>query len=350
MVRLHPRLPDFAGTSPRRRGLPRRATERARRAGRRLYAEARQTTKADTPNGSCPRSRSRFPTGRSVRCLPAARLPTSRPGCLRGWPGRRLPRVVDGQFVDLTYPLTQDAPGRTADRQGARTRCTSIATARRICWRRRSRICSPARSAASVRRPTKGSSTISSSPRPFVPEDLEAIEQKMKELAAAGPALRAADVAARGGDRLLPRSRRAAQGAAHRGEDSRPAEVSCYTIKDSDTFVDFCVGPHVPSTRTAEGVQAASTRPTPTGRGTRRTSRCSASTARRSSPTRSCRRTCSAIEEAKKRDHRKLGRELGLFMFHPWAPGAAFWLGKGTTLYNTLADYMRGVLFPAGYQ
>ena len=36
------------------------------------------------------------------------------------------------------------------------------------------------------------------------------------------------------------------------------------------------------------------------------------------------------IEEAKKRDHRKLGRELGLFMFHPWAPGAAFWLDKGT--------------------
>ena len=36
-------------------------------------------------------------------------------------------------------------------------------------------------------------------------------------------------------------------------------------------------------------------------------------------------------------------------MFHPWAPGATFWLPKGTTLYNTLADYMRGVLFPAGY-
>src|SRR5215831_15803834 len=55
------------------------------------------------------------------------------------------------------------------------------------------------------------------------------------------------------------------------------------------------------------------------------------------------------LEEAKKRDHRRLGRDLGLFMFHPWAPGAAFWLPKGTTLYNTLANYMRGILFPAGY-
>src|SRR5947207_370051 len=55
------------------------------------------------------------------------------------------------------------------------------------------------------------------------------------------------------------------------------------------------------------------------------------------------------LEEAKKRDHRKLGRELGLFMFHQWAPGAPFWLPKGTTLYNTLSNYMREVLFPAGY-
>src|SRR5438093_2986389 len=55
------------------------------------------------------------------------------------------------------------------------------------------------------------------------------------------------------------------------------------------------------------------------------------------------------LEEAKKRDHRKLGRELGLFTFHQWAPGSAFWLDKGTTLYNTLGNYMREVLFPAGY-
>ena len=47
------------------------------------------------------------------------------------------------------------------------------------------------------------------------------------------------------------------------------------------------------------------------------------------------------LEEAKKRDHRKIGRDQKLFMFHPWAPGATFWLGKGTIVYNT-ADYMRG--------
>src|SRR5690606_18784575 len=56
------------------------------------------------------------------------------------------------------------------------------------------------------------------------------------------------------------------------------------------------------------------------------------------------------LEEAKKRDHRKLGRELDLFLFHPFAPGAAFWTGKGTTLYRLLGDSMRKLVLGNGYQ
>jgi threonyl-tRNA synthetase len=55
------------------------------------------------------------------------------------------------------------------------------------------------------------------------------------------------------------------------------------------------------------------------------------------------------IEEAKRRDHRRLGKELELFMFHPWSPGAAFWLPKGMTLYNTLSHHMRRMLLAEGY-
>ena len=47
------------------------------------------------------------------------------------------------------------------------------------------------------------------------------------------------------------------------------------------------------------------------------------------------------IEEAKKRDHRRLGKDLDLFMLHPFAPGATFWTERGTTLYNLLVDYVR---------
>jgi threonyl-tRNA synthetase len=48
--------------------------------------------------------------------------------------------------------------------------------------------------------------------------------------------------------------------------------------------------------------------------------------------------------EAEKRDHRKLGKELGLVAFHPWAPGEAFWLPRGAVLFNTLSQFMRRLL------
>src|SRR5512145_3276305 len=85
-------------------------------------------------------------------------------------------------------------------------------------------------------------------PRPFVPEDLEAIEQKMRELAAADLVYER---------QLWPRDEAKAFFES-RGEPLKvqlidektegQREVSCYTIKDKDTFIDFCVGPHVPST------------------------------------------------------------------------------------------------------
>ncbi|MCZ8155655.1 MAG: threonine--tRNA ligase [Leptospira sp.] len=56
------------------------------------------------------------------------------------------------------------------------------------------------------------------------------------------------------------------------------------------------------------------------------------------------------IEEAKKRDHRKLGKELDLFSFQDEAPGFPFWHPKGTVLWNTLASYIREECFQRGYQ
>jgi threonyl-tRNA synthetase len=56
------------------------------------------------------------------------------------------------------------------------------------------------------------------------------------------------------------------------------------------------------------------------------------------------------MEEAKKRDHRKLGKELGLFHLHPWAPASPFFTGRGATIYNELQKYIRELYFKYGYQ
>ncbi len=57
-----------------------------------------------------------------------------------------------------------------------------------------------------------------------------------------------------------------------------------------------------------------------------------------------------ALEEAKKRDHRVLGEQLGLFAFNEEAPGFPFYLPKGATLFNQLIEYMRGLIRRRGYQ
>ncbi|MBC7741456.1 MAG: threonine--tRNA ligase, partial [Bdellovibrionaceae bacterium] len=56
------------------------------------------------------------------------------------------------------------------------------------------------------------------------------------------------------------------------------------------------------------------------------------------------------LEEAKKRDHRKLGKELGLFMFHELAPASPFFTGRGTVIYNELVRYIRELYHTYDYQ
>jgi threonyl-tRNA synthetase len=126
------------------------------------------------------------------------------------------------------------------------------------------------------------------------------------------------------------------------------SEVSCYTIKDKDTFIDFCVGPHVPSTGRLKAFKLLNTS-NAYWKGDARNQPMQRVYGTAFFSDKELKAHLAQIEEAKKRDHRKLGRELGLFMFHQWAPGAAFWLDKGTTVYNVLGNYMRDVLVPSGY-
>jgi threonyl-tRNA synthetase len=184
--------------------------------------------------------------------------------------------------------------------------------------------------------------------RPFVPEDLDAIEKKMKELAAQNLVY----------ERQMWARDDAKQFFAGRGEPLKvqlidektegQSEVSCYTIKDRDTFVDFCVGPHVPSSGRLKAFKLLNTS-NAYWKGDARNAPMQRIYGTAFFSDKDLQAYLLRIEEAKKRDHRKVGKDIGLFTFHPWAPGATFWLDKGTTLYNTLAGYMREVLFPAGY-
>jgi threonyl-tRNA synthetase len=255
--------------------------------------------------------------------------------------------VVDGKLVDLAYPLDRDAAVRiVTDRSPEALPMFRHSTAHLLAAAVTNMF--PGVQCGIGPATDEGFFYDFVVPRPFVPEDLDAIEAKMRELASQDLVYER---------QMWPREEAKAF-FANRGEPLKvqlidektegQKDVSVYTIKDKDTFVDFCVGPHVPTTGKLKAFKLLNTsnaywkgdahnQPMQRVYGTAFLSE------------KDLKAHLTQVEEAKKRDHRKLGRELGLFMFHPWAPGAAFWLGKGTTLYNTVANYMREVLFPAGY-
>jgi threonyl-tRNA synthetase len=255
--------------------------------------------------------------------------------------------VVNGKLVDLTFPLNQDSSVRiVTPESGEALPLYRHSTAHLMAAAVTNLF--PGAQCGIGPATDEGFFYDFIVDRPFVPEDLEAIERKMKELSQADLAYER---------QMWPREE-AKRFFSQRGEPLKvqlieektagQSEVSCYTIKDRDTFVDFCVGPHVPSSGRLKAFKLLNTsnaywkgdakgQPMQRIYGTAFTSESELKT------------HLQRLEEAKKRDHRRVGKDLGLFTFHPWAPGAAFWLGKGTTLYNTLANYMRDVLFPAGY-
>src|SRR6476469_4814937 len=259
-----------------------------------------------------------------------------------------LAATVDGRLVDLTYPLTGDAQVRIVTDRDAADALPLVRHSTAHLLAAAVTNLFPAAQCGIGPATDEGFFYDFVVDRPFVPEDLEAIERKMKELAGQDlPYER----------QMWPREE-ARQFFTAKHEPLKvqlieektegQTEVSCYTIKDRETFVDFCVGPHVPSTGKLKAFKLLSTS-NAYWKGDARNQPMQRVYGTAFLSEKELKAHLTQIEEAKKRDHRRLGKELGLFTFHPWAPGAAFWEAKGTTLYNTLANYMRDVLLPNGY-
>ena len=124
------------------------------------------------------------------------------------------------------------------------------------------------------------------------------------------------------------------------------AEISFYSQGE---FVDLCAGPHLMSTK---GVGKAFKIMSLAGaywRGDEHNKMLTRLYATAFGKKEELEAYITMMEEAKKRDHRKLGKELGLFMMHEAGPGFPFFLPKGMVLKNTLLDYWRQIHKKAGY-
>ena len=170
---------------------------------------------------------------------------------------------------------------------------------------------------------------------PFTPEDLERFEAEMRKVAAEKFAFVRAEVA-------MPEARQRFADdplKLERLDDfTDPNEIiSTYT---DGPFIDLCKGPHVPHTGRLKHFKLLHTAGA-YWRGDEKRQMLQRIYGTAWFRKEELDQYLFRIEEAKKRDHRKLGRELDLMMFHPFSPGAAFWTERGTTLYNTLVEFVR---------
>ena len=180
--------------------------------------------------------------------------------------------------------------------------------------------------------------------RPFTPEDLVAIEKRMAELAAKDePVLR----------RVLPRDEAVAyfkgMGEHYKAEiiASIPAgeDVSLYR---EGAFEDLCRGPHVPSTGKLKHFKLMKLAGA-YWRGDHRNEMLQRIYGTAWASKEDLQQHLTMLEEAEKRDHRKLGRELDFFHIDEHAPGLVFWHPKGWRLWQHVEQYMRRVYQDNGY-
>ncbi len=170
--------------------------------------------------------------------------------------------------------------------------------------------------------------------RPFTSEELESIEEEMSAVCEEGQAFERRVVDKEEARRLFADDPLKLERLEELGDEE---VISVYR---NGPFLDLCRGPHVPDTSRLRHFKLLNTASAYwRGDSRRQALQRIYGTAWVDRP--SLDAYLHRIEEARKRDHRKLGKELDLFQFHPVSPGAAFWTPRGTTLYNVLVDFVR---------
>ncbi len=179
---------------------------------------------------------------------------------------------------------------------------------------------------------------------PFTAEDLERIEARMGQIV---------ERDLRFVREELPRAEAIgffeARGEPFKAEILKGIDAPVVSLYRQGEFVDLCRGPHVPSTGHIKTFKLLSS----SGaywRGDERNPMLQRIYGTAWHTREELDRYLWRLEEAKRRDHRKLGRELDLFVFHDVSPGAAFWLPRGMVIFRELERFWREVHDARGYQ
>ncbi len=250
---------------------------------------------------------------------------------------------VDGQLVDLSTPLTggetiETITGDSAEGLDILRHSTAHLMAEAVM------------SLFPEARPTIGPATADGFyydfdvPRAFAPEDLAAIEKKMEEIAASDKTFVRRVIARTEAIKLF-----AAKGEPYKVEILEGIDAAEVSLYEQGAFVDLCRGPHVPSTGKLKAFKLLSVAGA-YWRGDEKNKMLQRIYGTAFGDKKQLKSYLNMLEEAKKRDHRKLGRELGLFMLSEEAgPGLILFQPKGGMLRYLVEEFDRKVHLKRGY-
>ena len=180
-------------------------------------------------------------------------------------------------------------------------------------------------------------------PRPLTQEDLQRIEDKMRETIARDLPFHYQEI-----DRTTAKALFADQPYKLQIIDSIPMDEKLSIYRHGD-FTDLCEGPHVERTGQITSLKLLSVAGA-YWRGDERNPMLQRIYGTAFESQEALDEHLHLLEEARRRDHRRLGRELELFLFDPIAPASPFFLPKGAHVYNRLVEYVRGLYQRYGYQ
>ncbi|MFO0680948.1 MAG: threonine--tRNA ligase [Sandaracinus sp.] len=184
----------------------------------------------------------------------------------------------------------------------------------------------------------------------FTEDDLRAIEKKMAEIVAEGAPFRREVVSVAEARKLLQGMNETFKLEHLERLAANNEEISLYRHgKAGEEWVDLCEGPHVPSAKFLKAFQLTKT----SGaywRGIEGNPMLQRIYGTAFADEKALRTYLRQMEEAEKRDHRKVGKELELIGFHPWAPASPFFLPRGAKIYAALVDYVRAQYRREGYE
>ena len=181
-------------------------------------------------------------------------------------------------------------------------------------------------------------------PEPFTPEDLAKIDEVMREIAKADYPFQRQEMTRADAVRFFRE-----HGEPYKVEILEGLDAPRVSLYRQGEFVDLCRGPHVPSTGHVKHFKLLAS----SGaywRGDEKNPMLQRIYGTAWPTQEDLDKHLWRLEEAKKRDHRKLGRELDLYVFHDVSPGAPFWLPNGWTIVRELERFVREMLDACGYQ